>query len=181
MGRQLPNRFQEIAAELRTVFVGRGKIVDSLIPPVIFLIINAAPGFDVALWSALGIAFLIGVWRAIKRQPLAYAFAGLGGVLVAVLIARVLGRAEGFFIPGLVTGSLMAGLCLISLIAKRPLLAWTSYISRRWPLNWYWHDRIRSAYSEVTLAWTVFLACGCCCNCNFFNSKHPKLWAGCNY
>jgi len=158
MDKQPPTRFQEIAVELRTVFVGRGKIVDSLIPPVIFLIVNATLGFDVALWSALGIALLIGVWRVIKRQPLAYAFAGLGGVLVAVLIARVLGRAEGFFIPGLVTGSLTAGISLISLIAKRPLVAWTSSIARRWPLEWYWHDRVRPAYSEVTLAWMVFFS-----------------------
>jgi len=158
MDDQSPNRFQEVAAELRLVFAGRGKTLDSLIPPVIFLIINAFLGFETALWAALGIAVLIGIWRAIKRQPLAYAFAGVGGVLVAVLIARVLGRAEGFFLPGLVTGSLTAGICLLSLIAKRPLAAWTSYFTRRWPLDWYWHERVLPAYSEVTLAWTVFFS-----------------------
>jgi hypothetical protein len=148
--------FQEILAELRMVFSGRGKILDSLIPPIVFLIFNALLGFNAALGASLGAALLIGIFRLFKRQPLIYAFGGLGGVLVAVVIARVLGRSEGFFLPGLVTGSLTVLICLVSVLIKRPLVAWTSYLTRRWPLDWYWHDRIRPAYSEVTLAWMLF-------------------------
>ena len=150
------NRFQEIITELRTVFSGRGKILDSLIPPLVFLIFNAAFGLYPALWASLGTALLIGLYRAFKRQPLIYAFGGLGGILVAVLIARVLGSAEGFFLPGLLSGSLTFVLCLVSVLMKRPLVAWTSFLTRRWPLQWYWHARVRPAYSEVTLAWTLF-------------------------
>ena len=114
------SRWQEIKAEFRTVFAGRSQIIDSLIPPLIFLILNATIGFNLALWIALGSALLVGIWRAIQRQQLSYALAGVGGVLVAVIVARFLGRAEGFFLPGLVSGSLTAGLCLLSLIARRP-------------------------------------------------------------
>jgi hypothetical protein len=46
----------------------------------------------------------------------------------------------------------------VSVIAGRPLVAWTSYVARRWPLDWYWHPKVRPAYNEVTLAWTVFFA-----------------------
>ena len=99
---------------------------------------------------------MIGFIRVYKRQPLIYAFGGLGGILVAVIITRLLGRAEGFFLPGLLTGSLTFLLCLVSLLFKRPLVAWTSYLTRRWPLEWYWHAHVRPAYSEVTLAWTLF-------------------------
>jgi hypothetical protein len=158
MDSQPPGRFREIGQELRTVFAGRGKIIDSLIPPLFFLILNAALGFDFALWAALGSALLIGLWRGFQRQSLVYAFTGLGGVLVAVLIAKFLGSAQGFFLPGLITGSLTAGICLISLIAQRPLAAWSSYLTRRWPLDWYWHPRVRPAYSEVTLAWMLFFS-----------------------
>ena len=104
----------------------------------------------------MGTALLIGLLRAFKRQPLIYAFGGLGGILAAVMITRLLGRAEGFFLPGLLTGSLTFLLCLVSLLLKRPLVAWTSFLTRRWPLEWYWHARVRPAYSEVTLAWTLF-------------------------
>jgi hypothetical protein len=47
-------------------------------------------------------------------------------------------------------------LALLSLIIRKPMVAWTSFIARRWPLEWYWHDQVRPAYSEVTLAWTFF-------------------------
>ena len=156
------NRLGEIIAELwselRTVFAGRGKILDSLVPPIIFLVFNAALGFTAALWASLGGALLIGLFRAFKHQPLMYAFGGVGGVLVALAIARLLGRSEGFFLPGLLTGGLTVALCLVSVLVKRPLVAWTSYLTRRWPLDWYWHDRVRPAYSEVTLAWMIFFS-----------------------
>jgi hypothetical protein len=35
-------------------------------------------------------------------------------------------------------------------------VAWTSYIARRWPLDWYWHPQVRPAYSEVTWLWVAF-------------------------
>ena len=156
MDQEPSNRFQEIISELRMVFTGRGKLLDSLIPPLVFLVCNAIFGLNIALWASVGTALLIGLLRAFKRQPLIYAFGGLGGILVAVIITRILGRAEGFFLPGLLTGSLTFLLCLVSLLLKRPLVAWTSYLTRRWPLEWYWHARVRPAYSEVTLAWTLF-------------------------
>jgi hypothetical protein len=49
-------------------------------------------------------------------------------------------------------------LTLVSLVIRRPMMAWTSYIARRWPLDWYWHPQVRPAYSEVTFAWAIFFA-----------------------
>jgi hypothetical protein len=48
--------------------------------------------------------------------------------------------------------------CGASVVAGKPLVAWTSYLTRRWPLDWYWHPRVRPAYTEVTAAWAVFFA-----------------------
>ena len=152
------SKFREFGEELRTVFAGRGKLADSVIPPVVFVIVNAVLGFDYAVWSALALAVLITVIRLNRKQPLAYALGGLGSVVVAILIAKLLDRAEGYFLPAIITGGLAVVLCGVSVIAGRPLVAWTSYIARRWPLGWYWHPRVRPAYTEVTIAWTVFFA-----------------------
>ena len=152
------SRFRELAEEFRTVFAGRGKLADSVIPPVVFVIVNAVLGFDYALWSALALAVLITVIRLGSKQPLAYALGGLGGVAVAVLIAKLLDRAEGYFVPAIISGAFTIILCAVSIVVRRPLVAWTSYIARRWPLGWYWHPRVRPAYTEVTIAWTFFFA-----------------------
>jgi hypothetical protein len=152
------DRFRELGEEFRTVFAGRGKLADSVIPPLVFVIVNAVLGFEYAAWSALALAVLTTVIRLGRKQPPAYALGGLGGVVVAILIARLLDRAEGYFVPTIVTGALTVVLCGASVIARRPLVAWTSYVARRWPLGWYWHPRVRPAYTEVTIAWTLFFA-----------------------
>jgi hypothetical protein len=152
------SKVRELVEEFRLVFTGRSNLIDSIVPPVIFLIVNALLGFEYAMWTSLAIALLITVLRLSKRQPLRYAFGGIGGVVLAIAIAQLLGRAEGYFLPGILTGGLTVIGCLVSVIAGRPLVAWTSYIARRWPLDWYWHPKVRPAYNEVTLAWAVFFA-----------------------
>ena len=156
--RQTGSRFVEIWEELQTVFSGRGGWADALLPPLIFIILNTIFGFEVALWGSLGIALLILVFRLLRRQPLRYALGGFGGVILAIILARLIGSAEGYFLPGIITGVLTTVLCLVSVAVRRPLVAWTSFLARRWPLNWYWHPQVRPAYSEVTLAWALFFA-----------------------
>jgi hypothetical protein len=152
------NRIQELRQEFQTVLAGRNRITDTLIPPIVFLLLNATTRFEIALYGSLGIALLISVFRALKRQPLMYAFGGVGSVLLAVLVARLSGQAAGYFLPGLFSGVVTVLLSLLSVLIKRPLVAWTSALARRWPLDWYWHPRVRPAYSEVTLAWGFFFA-----------------------
>jgi hypothetical protein len=150
------SRSSELIAELRQVVFRNSRWLDSLLPPLVFILLNAISDVGMALIGSLGIAIVIGAYRLVRRQPWSYALGGVGGVVLAGLIARFVGGAEGFFLPGIITGALTALLCLVSVLIKRPLVAWTSYITRRWPLEWYWHPEVRPAYSEVTLAWAVF-------------------------
>jgi hypothetical protein len=152
------DKLGELVEEFRTVFTGRSNLVDSILPPIIFLIINALLGFDYAMGGSFIVALMITIARLYRRQPLTYAFGGIGGVVLAILIAKRLGRAEGYFLPNIITGALTVIFAVASVVAGRPLVAWTSYIARRWPLDWYWHPKIRPAYSEVTLAWALFFA-----------------------
>ncbi len=113
-------------------------------------------GLDVAAVAALVSAALIMLLHLVRRQSLTFALGGIGGVLIA--IAKVVGRAEGYFVPALINGGLTVLACLGSVLIGRPLVALTSRLTRGWPMPWYWHPRIRPAYSEVTLAWAVFFA-----------------------
>jgi len=151
-------KLRELLEEFRAIFAGRSNLADSVIPPVLFLIVNVLLGFDYAVWGSLLISLLVCLFRLSKRQSLKYALGGLGGVILAILAAKLLDRAEAYFLPGVITGILTAVICGVSVVVGRPLVAWTSHIARRWPLGWYWHPRVRPAYSEVTIAWTVFFA-----------------------
>jgi hypothetical protein len=154
----MATKLREIGEELRTVLAGRSNLLDSIVPPLAFVVANNLSGFTVAAWSAVGVALAFLAYRLLRRQRLAYAAGGIGGVVLAIVLARLLGRAEGYFLPGIFSGGLTVLACLVSVIARRPLVAWTSFVTRRWPLPWYWHPSVRPAYSEVTLIWAVFFA-----------------------
>lgn len=152
------DKLRELIEQFRTVLSGRGNLLDSILPPLLFVLLNAIWRFEIAMWGSLSLALLLTATRLIRRQQIGYALGGVGAVVLAILVARFLGRAEGYFLPNIITGALTALACLVSVIFKRPLVAWTSHFARRWPREWYWHPRVRPAYSEVTLAWGLLFA-----------------------
>jgi hypothetical protein len=147
----------ELLDELRAV-TGKVGLLDTILPSLLFLLLNGLAGFTVAMISALGLAVLIAILRFRRGQSLLYALAGMGSVGLAIALALLLGRSEGYFLPGIVNGGLTIALALVSLLIRKPMVAWTSYLTRRWPLDWYWHAQVRPAYTEVTLAWFIFFA-----------------------
>lgn len=140
----------ELWDEFKQVVLGRGRALDVALPPLLFVGVNWLFGFTAAMGSALGLALLFTAVRLWQRQAVWGALGGVGGVLLAIVIVRFLDRSEGFFLPAIASSGLTAVLALVSIVVKRPLVAWTSYVTRRWPLGWYWHARVRPAYSEVT-------------------------------
>lgn len=150
----MPSKLRELLEEFRSVLGSR--LLDVILPPTVFLVINGLWGLTAAMSAALVLAFVLGVVRWRRGNPLRYAMGGAGSVLLAIGLVWILGRAEGYFLPGLVSGALTVALCLVSLLARRPLTAWSSFLARRWPLDWYWHPRVRPAYSETTVLWSVF-------------------------
>jgi hypothetical protein len=151
------SKWHELLDEFRLV-LGKGSLLDAVLPPIMFLLVNGVFGFQAAMWASLGPAVLIFALRLRRGQSMLYALAGIGTVGLTIVIVWLLGRSEGYFLPSLVSGGMTLALALVSLLIRRPFVAWTSFLARRWPLDWYWHPRVRPAYSEVTLAWTIFFA-----------------------
>ncbi len=174
-------KWRELLEELRTVFTGRNSFLDAILPPIIFLVVNGLVSFQAAMWSALILSVVIAIGRLIRKQSLLYALAGVGSVAVAIGIAWFLGKSEGFFLPGLVSGSMTLLLTIVSLMIRRPMVAWTSYLARRWPLEWYWHALVRPAYSEVTFAWAVFFAARLLLQFSLFQNKNVNSLAVSNF
>ncbi len=170
-------KVRELAEEFRTVFVGRSNMADSIVPPILFVVINALTGLRYAMWSSLAVALLITVVRLARHDLIRNALGGLGAVILAVLVAQLLGRAEGFFLPAIVTGGLTFIVCVVSVLARRPMVAWTSHLARRWPLRWYWHPRVRPAYDEVTWMWALFFAIRWSLQLALFQGAAPEILA----
>jgi hypothetical protein len=150
------SRFQELLDELKLVLSGRGsQLLDSFLPLLVFLVVNALVGLNYALWGALGIAGIFAILRISRRESLVYALGGLGGVLLSSVLVGISGSGTGFYLPGLISGAVTVVVCVVSVVLNRPIVALTSYITRRWPLDWYWHPKVLPAYNEVTIMWAV--------------------------
>jgi hypothetical protein len=169
------DKANEIVEELRMVLADRGGFLDALLPPLFFVLLNAIWGVQVAIWASLGLAVLIAIYRLAKGQSLLYSLAGAGGVALAGVVAYLLGRAEGFFLPTIISGAATILLCLVSVLVGRPLVALSSFVARRWPLSWYWHPKVRPAYSEVTWMWVVFFGLRLLLQLNLFKEQQASL------
>ncbi len=152
----MSSKLQELIGEFRDVVSGPRPWGDAVVPPLAFLIIHLCCGVWPAILGSIGVAVLLTVIRLVRGRTLRYALGGLGGIAMASGAAVLLNRGDAFFVPGLIRGGLTSLLCLLSVFIRRPLVAWTSFLARRWPLAWYWHPKVRPAYSEATLAWGLF-------------------------
>ena len=176
----MPEKVRELLEEFRAV-MGKVGLLDTILPPILFLLLNGLAGFTAAMIGALGLSVVIAIVRLRRGQSLLYALAGLGSVGLAIALALLLGRSEGFFLPGIVNGGLTVALALVSLLIRKPMVAWTSYLARRWPLDWYWHVKVRPAYSEVTFAWTMFFAARLFLQFSLFQSERVNLLGFTNF
>jgi hypothetical protein len=142
----------------RDLLADRRVLADSVLPPVVFVVANAAAGLTWASGASLALAAGLLAYRLARGQRLLYAASGLGGVVVGVGLALLTRDAAGYFLPGIVTNATFAVACVLSILLRRPLIALTSAAIYGWPLRWYWHPRVRPAYSEITWAWAALYA-----------------------
>lgn len=147
---------REIQDELRALLDGRAGIGDAIIAPLVFVLVNAVAGMPIAAYAGIVGAVIVVVYRLARRSDLQYAFSGLFGTGIAIALALRSGQAQDYFLPGIVTGAGTTVLALLSILVRRPLVAYMSWLTRQWPIEWYWHDQIRPAYTRATWLWVAF-------------------------
>ena len=152
------SKINELLQEFRTVFSGRTNTADTIIPPLLYALVNMLAGLVPATISALILAVILTVLRLVRKQSWLYAFSGLVLTLSAIGLAWYTHDAASFFLPDLITSGTLLAAALLSIGARKPLAAWTSHLTRAWPREWYWLPNICPAYTEVTWMWAAFIA-----------------------
>lgn len=168
---------EDIKEEIRGLFVGDRTLGDSFAPPLLFVAANAIWSLGPAAAVAIGAGVLVSAWRVRKGQQILYAIAGIIGVAFAAFLAVRSGRAETYFLPGILSTLAYAGGTLVTILIKRPLSGWTSWAYRRWPLDWYWRDDVRPAYSYVSWFWFGYFAVRGLGSGYLFLVEQPELLA----
>jgi len=146
--------FQEILEELKSVL--KGKTFDTLLPPLLFVVINAIWGLVPAVIGALSLGLILGLNRLVRKQPWQYALGGLLGVGLAAGLALLTQNASSYFIPAMISSGVFVVGALITNLIGKPLAAWASHLTRGWPLAWFWRKDVKPAYRDVTWFWALF-------------------------
>lgn len=146
-------KISDIIDELKAIL--KGKTIDAIIPPLIFLITNMFWGIIAAISLSIVLALILGFIRARNKQSLKYALGGLGGIVFASLFAILTENVNNYFMAGAIRSAILFILGILSLIIGKPMAAIASHISRGWPMEWYWRRDVIRAYIEVTLVWSL--------------------------
>jgi hypothetical protein len=99
-------------------------MLETSVPAVAFVVAYTASGSDTntAAGVAVGLALVLTVVRLVRRESPQHALSGLIGVGFAAFIATRSGKAENFFLPGLLANAAYASAFLISLAVRWPLV-----------------------------------------------------------
>jgi hypothetical protein len=103
---------------------GPQGIADSSLPGLLFVAVYSISGQDLQLSAiaAVGLGAIIGVIRLIRGESVRFAAAGFVGVAIAGFIATRTGRAEDFFLPGLLFNAGYAVAYAVSIAVGWPLM-----------------------------------------------------------
>jgi hypothetical protein len=99
-------------------------LFDSGAPTLVFVIVYLIQpdNLQIALWSALAVGIAIAIYRMIRKDSLQQVITGLVGVGIAAAFSAWTGKAENFFLPGLLTNAAYGTVFLISILVRWPLM-----------------------------------------------------------
>jgi hypothetical protein len=99
-------------------------LAETALPVVVFVSAYGLSGSDtdVAAIAAVALALALAVSRLARRQSPRHALTGLVGVGFAAFVASRSGRAEDFFLPGLLANAAYGSAMLVSIAVRRPIV-----------------------------------------------------------
>jgi hypothetical protein len=144
-----------IGEAVREQIGGVRGLVESAIPVSVFIVANMVTELKPAIWAAVVAAVLIAVVRLVRRDSVRHAVNGLFGVGIAALFAARSGRAEDFYLPGIIF-SYVEGLAFaISALIRRPIVGYAWALLTGAHPDWRNHPKLVRAYALITLVWTA--------------------------
>ncbi|CAM5716158.1 hypothetical protein MAUB1S_00499 [Mycolicibacterium aubagnense] len=130
---------------------GLSGLIYSSLPVLVFVPVSSFFGLAAAIYSALGVAGLVLIWRLARRESVQPAVSGFIGVGISALIAYVVGASKGYFLLGIWSSLIYAAAFAISILIRRPLVGY----------GWSWatgHDRSWRDIRRAVLAFDIATA-----------------------
>jgi len=132
-------------------------IAEATLPFIAFTIVWAATGRDILIGGivAVAISATLAAARLLRRQTTQFALSGVIGVAFGAFVASRTGKAEDFFLPGILINAASASAYLVSIIVRRPLLGLIVSAVTGEGRAWYTDPARRSAYTKASWIWVA--------------------------
>lgn len=149
----------ERALLVRAIGGWRG-LFDSGLPAGIFVLAYLVSGsvtgennLALALSLAIAAGVIVAVWRLLRKESLQQVLAGFVGLGVSAFVASRTGRAEDFFLPGILINLAYGTAFFISIMIRWPLLGVVIGFITGEGLKWRHVPRLRRAYAAASWIW----------------------------
>ena len=135
-------------------------IAESALPAAAFVLTYTISGQETtpALIAAVSLGVIFGVARIVRGQTVQFALAGLGGLALSAYVVSRTGRAEDFFLPGLLANAGYALAYLISIVVRWPLLGIIVATLRGGDMSWRKDPQAVRSYSRASWVWVALFS-----------------------
>lgn len=145
---------------LRSAVGGPLGVAEATLPFIAFTAVWAASGNDILLGGivAVAISATLAAARLLRRQTTQFALSGVIGVAFGAFVASRTGRAEDFFLPGILINAGSAAAYLVSIAIRRPLLGLIVSLITGEGSAWYRDPARRTAYTRASWIWVALFS-----------------------
>lgn len=135
---------------------GARGMIESALPFIAFTIAwVAARQLYPAIAAAVITAALLAIIRLVQRQSIKYVVQAVIPTAIAVLIATRTGRAQDIFLPGILYNGALAGISLLTVAIRKPLVGFIIGAAVGDPTGWTRDRGLVRMTSKLTLVLAV--------------------------
>lgn len=150
---------KEAADSIIKAFGGIRGMIDMTLPGLVFILtFNITHHVATAAWAALALSGIFVVLRLLRRETIQHAFGGVFGVAIGAWISMKTGKAENFYLPGLLYN---VGYCIVlavSAMVRWPVIGVTLGPVTGEMFTWRTQNPGRlAAYTKATWAWVLIM------------------------
>jgi Protein of unknown function (DUF3159) len=135
-------------------------IAESALPSAAFVVTYTLSGQETrpALIVAVAVGVVFAVARIARGKTVQFALAGLGGLALSAYVVSRTGRAEDFFLPGLLFNAAYALAYAISIVVRWPLLGVIVATLRGGGMEWRNDPVALRNYSRASWIWVALFS-----------------------
>jgi hypothetical protein len=135
-------------------------IAESALPSAAFVLTYTISGQETrtALIVAVAVGVVFAVARIARGKTVQFALAGLGGLALSAYVVSRTGRAEDFFLPGLLFNAAYALAYAISIVVRWPLLGVIVATLRGGSMEWRDDPVALRNYSRASWIWVALFS-----------------------